>query len=277
VETTERIVEAYVRYVRGWATIPNLRCAGQKEIDLFAIDPVTDERWHIETSVSISSGFSALTNEPFEPGEHKQRVKAAAARRKLGFFLAENFQPAAVEQRLSCLGCAPGQLRRAIVIWDWKAGVREAAAVANVELWSLPAFMNEIAKKAREGRAYFADDILRTIDLYARSLESAAKRGGGRLQPQICAPGLEDSAAIEDPAKGARANSTCTRTGRISERDSIALTAPTAMWVGAVTSEVERRTAGGMGHLTPLRMRGRGFASSFTLTSRNAPLACRGY
>ena len=68
-ETTERIVEAYVRYVKGWATIPNLRCEGQKEIDLFAIDPVTDERWHIETSVSISSGFSALSNEPFEPGE----------------------------------------------------------------------------------------------------------------------------------------------------------------------------------------------------------------
>jgi len=36
-ETTEKIVEAYLRYVKGWATIPNLRCAGQKEIDLFAI------------------------------------------------------------------------------------------------------------------------------------------------------------------------------------------------------------------------------------------------
>jgi hypothetical protein len=202
VETTERIVEAYVRYVRGWATIPNLRCDGQKEIDLFAIDPVTDERWHIETSVSISSGFSALTNEPFEPGEHKERVKAASARRKLGFFLAEKFQPVAVEQRLSCLGCAPGKLRRAIVTWDWKAGVREAAAAANVELWSLPALMNEIAKKAREGRAYFADDILRTIDLYARGMESEAKRVRAAREPQICAPDLANYAAVEDPAQG---------------------------------------------------------------------------
>ncbi len=175
-ETTERIVEAYVRYVKGWATIPNLRCEGQKEIDLFAIDPITDERWHIETSVSISSGFSALTNEPFEPGEHKQRVKAATARRKLGFFLAEKFQPMAVEQRLACLGCAPGKLRRAIVTWEWKPGVEHAAAAAGIELWSLPAIMNEIAQKAREGRAYFTDDILRTIDLYARGLEAEAKR-----------------------------------------------------------------------------------------------------
>ena len=65
-ETTERIVEAYVRYVKGWATIPNLGCDGQNEIDLFAIDPDTDDRWHIEVSVSVSSAFSALTNESFE-------------------------------------------------------------------------------------------------------------------------------------------------------------------------------------------------------------------
>ena len=38
-ETTERIVEAYVRYIKGWATIPNIRCGGQLEIDLLAIDP----------------------------------------------------------------------------------------------------------------------------------------------------------------------------------------------------------------------------------------------
>jgi hypothetical protein len=131
-ETTERIVEAYVRYVKGWATIPNLRCEGQKEIDLFAIDPVSDERWHVETSVSISSGFSALTNDPFEPGEHKERVKGATARRKLGFFLAEKFLPVSVEQRLACLGCAPGKLRRAIVTWDWKPGVEEAAATVGI-------------------------------------------------------------------------------------------------------------------------------------------------
>jgi hypothetical protein len=175
-ETTERIVEAYVRYVKGWATIPNLRCDGQKEIDLFAIDPVTDERWHIETSVSISSGFSALTNDPYEPGEHKERVKQASARRKLGFFVAEKFRPAAVEQRLACFGCVPGKLRRAIVTWDWKEGVREQAMTEGIELWGLPGIMKEIAEKAREGRAYYTDDTLRTIDLYARGLTAEQKR-----------------------------------------------------------------------------------------------------
>jgi hypothetical protein len=51
-ETTERIVEAYVRYVKRWATIPNIKCTGQMEIDLFAIDPREGGRYHIETSVS---------------------------------------------------------------------------------------------------------------------------------------------------------------------------------------------------------------------------------
>jgi hypothetical protein len=43
-ETTEKIVEAYVRYIKGWATIPNIRCEGQHEIDLMAIDPVSGAR-----------------------------------------------------------------------------------------------------------------------------------------------------------------------------------------------------------------------------------------
>lgn len=119
-ETTERIVEAYVRFVNAWATIPNLGCVGQNEIDLFAINPVTDERWHIEVSVSVSSGFSALTNEPFSEGAEPHR---ATARRKLGYFIAIKFQPPSVLQRLAALGCDPSEMRRAIVTWSWKPGV----------------------------------------------------------------------------------------------------------------------------------------------------------
>jgi hypothetical protein len=79
-ETTERIVEAYVRYIKRWATIPNIKCKGQGEIDLFAIDPITNRRYHIETGVSISGGFSALTALPFKLGEYKIRGKQAKAR-----------------------------------------------------------------------------------------------------------------------------------------------------------------------------------------------------
>lgn len=175
-ETTEKIVEAYVRYVKGWATIPNLRCANQKEIDLFAIDPLTDDRWHIETSVSISGGFSALTSAPFEHGEHKHRVKQAGARRKLGFFLAEKFEPEAVSTKLAEYGCVSGKVRRAIVTWDWKPGVQLEAKKLGIELWSFPELMEEIAELGAKERAYFGDDTLRTIMLFVKGANAQAKR-----------------------------------------------------------------------------------------------------
>lgn len=37
-ETTEKVVESYCRYVRQWFTIPNIKCRGQYEIDLLAVD-----------------------------------------------------------------------------------------------------------------------------------------------------------------------------------------------------------------------------------------------
>jgi len=70
-ETTEKIVEAYVRYVKGWATIPNIKCPGQYEIDLLAVDPKTGKRAHIESGVSISGGFSSLTTKPYSDADLK--------------------------------------------------------------------------------------------------------------------------------------------------------------------------------------------------------------
>ena len=85
-ETTERIVEAYVRYVKGWFTIPNIKCKGQMEIDLLAVDisnPKNISRYHIESGVSISGAYSKLTNKPFSQDDLKERVKQAGQRRTL--------------------------------------------------------------------------------------------------------------------------------------------------------------------------------------------------
>ncbi len=76
-----------MRYVKRWAMIPNIKGTGQKEIDLFAIDPRQGDRYHIETSVSIASGFSALTAAPLEPREHTICGNRAGARRKLDYFV----------------------------------------------------------------------------------------------------------------------------------------------------------------------------------------------
>ncbi len=86
-DTAERIVEAYVRYVKHWATIPNIRCPRQREVDLLAIDLATLQRYHIEVRVSISRAFSKLSGKEFSVDALKDPVQKAPQRRTVGFFV----------------------------------------------------------------------------------------------------------------------------------------------------------------------------------------------
>ena len=74
------------RCVKLWATIPNIKCPIQYEIDLLAIDPVNGDSYHIESGVSISGSYSKLTTRPYSEEDLKTRVKAAALHRTIGYF-----------------------------------------------------------------------------------------------------------------------------------------------------------------------------------------------
>lgn len=82
-QSTEKIVESYCNYVKGWATIPNIKCdRGQYKIDLLAVDPVRQGkagRYHIECSVHITSAFSKLTAREFSEEKLKQGGRKAQA------------------------------------------------------------------------------------------------------------------------------------------------------------------------------------------------------
>ena len=170
-ETTEKIVEAYVRYVKGWATIPNIRCDGQFEIDLLAIDPKTGERYHIETSVSISPGFSKLTGSEFDPALHKPTM-----RRTIGYFIKCKFEAKKVVDKLVEFGFKSGEHKRIIVTWDSTTDAEAAANKVDVELWKFPQIVQHIASWIERSPSYFSDDTLRTIGLYARAVHSANKK-----------------------------------------------------------------------------------------------------
>src|SRR6266704_3242297 len=81
-ETTEKIVESYCRYVKQWFTIPNIKCKGQYEIDLLAVDTTSRriKRYHVECGVSISGSYSKLTANNFSSADLKIRVKQAGQR-----------------------------------------------------------------------------------------------------------------------------------------------------------------------------------------------------
>lgn len=169
-ETTERIVESYVRHVRGWATIPNIKCEGQFEIDLLAIDPIKLERYHIESGVSIAAGFSRLTNKPFSDADLKIRVKQASQRRTLGYFVERKFGSAQILQTLGKYGFAQGAYHRVIVSWGWDLEVEQECLERGIQLWDFRQVIIEIADACESKHTYFTDDIVRTIHLFDKAM-----------------------------------------------------------------------------------------------------------
>jgi hypothetical protein len=176
-ETTEKIVEAYVRYVKGWATIPNIKCEGQYEIDLLAVDPKTVARAHIESGVSISGGFSCLTTKPYSDADLKVRVKQAGQRRTLGYFFKRKFAAPGVLQTLQTYGFTPGNYSKVIVTWDATDSAKVEATANGVQLWFFPQMITEIAWAFKDKKTYFTDDTLRTLHLFAKVLEKTGILG----------------------------------------------------------------------------------------------------
>jgi len=178
-ETTEKIVESYCRYVKGWLTLPNIKCQGQYEIDLLAIDPKTStkpNRYHIESGVSISGSYSGLTTKPFSPDDLKIRVKQAGQRRTLGYFIDRKFNLPQVKAELSKYGYADGNYSKVIVTWGWQSDVKVLADLEGIQLWDFRELVQEIADVCRDNKTYFTDDTARTIQLFAKALASKSGR-----------------------------------------------------------------------------------------------------
>src|SRR5262249_16552347 len=105
------------------------------EIDLLAVDPVTHDKYHIESSVSASKGFSRLTAKAFDPGDMKVRVKIASARRTLGYFRDRKFIAPGITSRLHEYGFKDGEYKKVIVTWGWTDDAKREADDAGIELW----------------------------------------------------------------------------------------------------------------------------------------------
>lgn len=171
-ETTEKIVEAYLRYIKGWFTIPNIKCKGQKEIDLLAVDTSNlkkIKRYHIECTVSVSRSYSKITLNPFSEDDLKDRVKKAGQRRTLGYFIKCKFGDSYVMEMLATFGFKKGNYRKIIVTWEWEEGVPAAAKNEGIDLLSMKNILSEIAENTLTKRTYYIDDTMRTLQLLTKA------------------------------------------------------------------------------------------------------------
>ena len=167
-ETTEKIVESYCRYVKGWFTLPNIKCSGQYEIDLIAINPsgAALERYHVESGVSISGAYSKLTGKPFSREQLRERVQQAGQRRTLGYFVQRKFGAIEVLSKLAQYGFENNNYSRVIVSWGWTDDAKSEADQEGIILWDFRDLLSAIARLCHGNKSYFMDDTLRTIQLF---------------------------------------------------------------------------------------------------------------
>jgi hypothetical protein len=128
----------------------------------------------------------------------KERVHQASQRRTVGFFIERKFDTPSVVERLQKLGFVPGEYTRVIVTWDWDDEAAKQADEAGVVLWDFRTIVHDIAKTIRGSREYFADDTLRTLNLFIHASEGPQK-GATR---QIPAPTLPVEAEPAVPRQG---------------------------------------------------------------------------
>ncbi len=184
-ETTEKIVEAYCRYIKGWATIPNINCSGKYEIDLLAVDPRTLDYYHIETGVSISASYTKLTAKPFSPKDLKVRVKTAGQRRTVGYFSERKFGAEEVFRKLQEYGFKKGQYSKVIVTWSWTDEAKAEADNSGIILWDFRELLRDIGEAFSEVRTYFTDDTMRTLQLFAKALDTDVSRNRSEDVPTV--------------------------------------------------------------------------------------------
>lgn len=138
-----------------------------KEIDLLAFNPITNERYHIESHVITAKGF---------------RIRLKDTQTKLGIkhkvgldTLSETkfLNPTVVEGCNKIFGCEA--YRRVLVIWDTRESnvVDEAKRLYGIEVWRISDVINELMSEIST-KAY-RDDILRILQLL--SLPNANNRG----------------------------------------------------------------------------------------------------
>lgn len=167
-ETTEKIVESYCRYVRKLFTIPNIK-RGNNEIDLLAISSDGTEKFHIETSIVTGKNFTKLTGDDFVE-ENLSNHKKAAERRKVDFFEKKKFNDSNILSVLNEYGFS-GNYKKVIVTLDWTPEAQLKAIQYNIELWNFNGMLFEIMTFLDDKTSYFSDDTLRTVQLVHKAIQ----------------------------------------------------------------------------------------------------------
>lgn len=158
-ESSEKIVETYMRFCKKAFTIPNIKCKGNSEIDLLAISS-EGQKYHIEVSISTSAGFAKLRSTDFRTlSDH------ASQRRCINWIIPYKFNKQTIIEKLHEYGFHNNGYEKVIVSNGWDEDVGGIAVQNNILLWDIRNLLREIINDMSSQTLYFSDDILRLFQV----------------------------------------------------------------------------------------------------------------
>lgn len=144
----------------------NIPCGGSKEIDLLAVNPLSGEKFHVESRVSTSRGFAIRLKDT-----HKK--DGTPHRRGLDYFHKSKFEHPRVKSKIKEF-FGDSDYNKILVVFHIDTGglddhviLLPAKEMYSIDIW----FITDILEILKEKIDIIGsrDDVLRLIELIAKS------------------------------------------------------------------------------------------------------------
>jgi hypothetical protein len=149
-----------MQLVKGCFTMTNIMLEGGKEIDLLAINPQTNEKFHVEVRVPTGKGFRLRIKDT-------QTKKGYKHKRGLDTLNEIKFAHPVVTAKIQQI-FGNKEYKRVLVVWDVENDevIEQAKTTYDIEVWRISDILNEMMK-ALETKPY-RNDVLRTAQLISK-------------------------------------------------------------------------------------------------------------
>lgn len=169
-EPEVHIIEKYFHQVLHCFTMTNIRCGHSKEIDLLAIDPIKNIKYHVEACVSTT----------FPLGYNSTKTKKGKSHRNgIDYLATEKFNHSSVVETVTEL-FGTDQYVKMLVVYSLQEGLDENQFKLDIALKQhiLVICIGEMIRALVE-RAYYMgsrDDVLRLLELiYGREIKEGLR------------------------------------------------------------------------------------------------------
>jgi hypothetical protein len=161
-ETSEKIVEHFVRLVKRWYTISNLKGNNNKEVDIICMDD-KGQKHHIEVGISIENNFILKGEAGSNDFKLVNGKKKWSITNSVDYYLDHKFNDPDTIAILADYGIA-NNYEKIIVTWsDPGPKVINYALIKDIKIWVLQDMMKEMERYTK--KTGHTDDVIRMIQL----------------------------------------------------------------------------------------------------------------